>query len=193
MLDKGSIELIKFEIPVCTRVAAILRSLPFDSHRCTHTLLYISRVRIAGIERAREGETQSSLPFRRYHLAVEVEPKAPGELPPNFRTTSASWASLIPQSSSNDSASRHVITMGLLGMGGCRQSLIDFLQSLDDLSLGLRALLKFRRFFDSFSFFLEDDGNMNCFPTMKQRISPLFLPREANVASKEKLLFKEEE
>lgn len=83
--------------------------------------------------------------------------------------------------------------MGLLGKGGCRQSLIDFLQSLDDLSLGLRALLKFRRFFDSFSFFLEDDGNMNCFPTMKQRISPLFLPREANVASKEKLLFKEEE
>ena len=149
---------------MCTRVAAILRSLPFDSHRCTHTLLYISRVRIAGIERAREGETQSSLPFRRYHLAVEVEPKAPGELPPNFRTTSASWASLIPQSSSNDSASRHVITMGLLGKGGCRQSLIDFLQSLDDLSLGLRALLKFRRFFDSFSFFFGRWWQYELFP-----------------------------
>lgn len=46
---------------MCTRVAAILRSLPFDSHRCTHTLLYISRVRIAGIER--EGERYNP-PYR---------------------------------------------------------------------------------------------------------------------------------
>lgn len=106
-----------------SQVAAILRSLPFDSHRWRR----LQGPLLAGL-RERERYPPCS--------AVEVEPKAPGELPPNF------GASLIPQSSSNDSASRHVITMGLSGAALDVDSRLSI--SLHDLSLGLRAPAKFR-------------------------------------------------
>lgn len=170
---------------MCTRVAAILRSLPFDSHRCTHTLLYISRVRIAGIER--EGErynppyrsagTTSQWKLNRKHrgncpLISEPPP------PPGPRLYHKALLTTLPHAT--------WLLWDFWGWGDV-DSLLSI--SFNPWTIFPLDCVPCWNSVDSsipFPFFLEDDGNMNCFPTMKQRISsPLFLPREANVASKD--------
>lgn len=93
--------MMPFKISVARRRVAILPSLPFDSHRYIDTDR-ASRRRLRYF-RVRHADTQRRLRY----LAVEVEPKAAGGNCPLI-----SEPELIPQSSSNDCASRHVITTG---------------------------------------------------------------------------------